>query len=472
MVGRKVYFAWNDLDGNHQQIFGQVTECDKDAQDGDIITFTVEYSDSCCPENESNGSKALAVAAPQKLPPPLVVGGCIQYEERTSVSKTSVLLNDIGHLIHFWSWITPDSRHEEQVVTENGDGTTKSLPRLTLRVRGFRLELNVRQSTIPNAGYGVFVKCTPVEDKYTEQQQSRPFRLKAGELIDIGVYAPFSHHDKKLESVFFAKNFVFDHKCQEWAFGAGDARFDITDDVTGDIHAEARSHIPAYVNESNDDAAICIRAEHSPDSSVHYLLGHAYKHQGDFVLPSNGSEVEVFVNYGDGYEEVRVRKGYSFLQDNDERKVHLLNVIANEDVMDVKEMDIFDLIDIQACISFFSNVFSRNDKSRDSFTSKLIQRALTCVVVLHRRLWRFFLEENSLDDGSAGSSAEVNVKLVQQLASASVIDVLLHMMGSDEGEFLKALHSAGDVDGLFHEVMKKLFSGDEMRKLKQAGVME
>lgn len=466
LVGRKLCLEWASLDCNNIQnkAYGHVTECEINLQTGDVVNCTVVYTDES--RDNTNNGHFLSVPHLQQMPPPLVLGGCIRYQQETT--HTSVLLNDIRHLYPFWNWMVPDCREEELV--NNG------LPRLTIQVRDHVLEFNVRPSTIPNAGNGVFVKCKSQQ----EEGSKSPFILKAGELVDLGVYAPFREDDVKLEAVFFCKNFVHAAKCQEWAFGASSCtdeenddsmnhyQLDITDDMTGTVHDEAKKHIPAYVNESNDEACINIRAEHAPDSSVHYLLGHANKCQGDLVIPCVTKEQEVFINYGDGYEEVRVRKGYSFLKDEEKRK-HFQTIIEQEDVANVKEMDSFTLQEIQACVSFFANLLltSGDNNTECSMTRDVVLRSLTCMVVLHRRAWQFFLQEQQHDAESGGGGGGVDTKLSLELASANVIQVLSEMMDNTTAikEELQALLSAGNVDGLFRRVLELQFSEDELLKL-------
>lgn len=201
----------------------------------------------------------------------------------------------------------------------------------------------------------------------------------------------------------------------------------------------------------------------SPEGVVHFCEGQR-RSEGLGVRKEDGKSLDyddntVRAQNGDKAQVDVVLKWREAIandkSDSRDKKALLLDVIANETAIDVREaLETFDLVDIQACISFISNVFSRNDRSK--FTSSLIQRALMCVVVLHRRLWRIFLDENRADDDS---STEVNTTLVFQLASASVLDMLLNMMGP-EGRELKGLHTAGDVDGLLRRVMQK-FSGEK-----------
>ena len=326
LVGRKVCFSWTDLEGRKKLVYGVVSECKKNEQTGEAVSFKVIYnSKSRELVNEiNNGSVSVVPAESQMLPAALVRGGCVRYDQELGPERQG------SQLGHFWNWITPDMRHEDFVEM---DGVCQ--PRLTLVVRGYRLELNVRESSIAGAGNGVYVSCTPLFDE--DGSDSEPLVLKAGELVDLGLYGPFRVQDKKIKAVFKAKNFIFSHICEEWAFESGDSQYqvDITDDITGDIHSEAKKRIFAYVNESDLDEHVCIHAEHDAEGSVHYLLGHSQQSQGSLVIPSNGVPMEVFVSYGDEYELVRLRKGYSFLDDGAE-KDRLLQEIANEDIDDMR----------------------------------------------------------------------------------------------------------------------------------------
>ena len=57
----------------------------------------------------SNGCASF-VPESQILPPPLAIGGCIQI----NASQDCVLLNEFGHLLHHWTFIAPDIRHEQK----------------------------------------------------------------------------------------------------------------------------------------------------------------------------------------------------------------------------------------------------------------------------------------------------------------------------------------------------------------------
>ena len=200
LVGKSFSFSWTDLQGRKKILYGRVVECQKNEQNGEVRSFKVVYSErSRDLINGINNGGASVVPDSQMLPFPMVLGGCLSYEQQNGgTTNESSLLDDAGRLIHFWNWITPDMRYEDFV-----EMNSVRMPRLTLVVRGYRLELNVRESSIAGAGNGVYVSCTPLFDE--NGSGSEPLVLKAGELVDLGLYGPFRLEDKKLEPVFFVK---------------------------------------------------------------------------------------------------------------------------------------------------------------------------------------------------------------------------------------------------------------------------
>lgn len=85
---------------------------------------------------------------------------------------------------------------------------------------------------------------------------------------------------------------------------------DITDDTTGKVHSLAREHTPPYVNEVGHNkklhSNVLIRDKN--DRAVYYYVGIDEEH-----AMKKGDTVELFVNYGDHYEQVRERKGYGLV---------------------------------------------------------------------------------------------------------------------------------------------------------------
>lgn len=449
LVGRKLCFSWTDMKNQKKLVYGKVVECEEREETQEVVSFRVVYDlPSRALVNSMGNECAAHVPESQLLSPPLVIGGCIQFEKQLNTANQEALLQQVCFRMHKWNWITPDLRHEDLV--EHDDGTR--LPRLTIAVRGFQLELKVKQSLIPNAGNGVFLSCTRlmIDD-------GQPLELKPGELLDLGVYAPLCLADKKLEAVFFIKNFIHARKCEEWVFDAADSRYqlDITDDVTGDIHSEAKKHIHTYVNECNDDEKVCIEAQHDPEGCVHYLLGHAHESQGDFVLPSDGTEVEVFVNYGDNYERVRLRNGYSFLPDQQDES---LKTIEQEDVTDVKEMKSFGPFDVSVCVEFMLALFSQEAE----FKTETIRRALVCAAMLQRRARKLLVvgsddDDSNEDDDEEEDADETPCLRVVLRHSRELMSFLLGMAQDKEMVGLRELQASGNVDRVLGRVLKMQF---------------
>lgn len=390
-----------------------------------------------------------AVQDSRIFPLRIILGGCISLEQQIAGVCESSLMDQVKNEDEIVNWVVPNWRNEDQVVVANDE----RLPRLTLIVRGYRLELNVKQSTIPNAGYGVFLKCTSLM-KRPGGLPMGPFELKAGELLDLGVYGPLRPSDAKRKAVFLAKDFIFSHKCEEWAF-EGDLgnQIDITDDVTGDIHEEAKSHILAYVNENSNMDRVCVRAEHDAEGSVHYLLGcHHQSQESFYVQVDDDNETEIFVDYLDEYEKVRMRKGYSILPDG-EKKDSLLKEIANDDVEYVEGMNSSGAVDVEACVDFLTELVLK-----EGFGSgKTVERTFIVAAILQRRAKRFLTSRNEDDHG-------VNMKKVFE-CSVKLVSLLLTMI-RDDGE-LKRLHADGNADKVLVHALKTYFSAHDFSELSK-----
>lgn len=115
--------------------------------------------------------------------------------------------------------------------------------------------------------------------------------------------------DRKTETNFTVKDFIFGHEPSVWNFDIG-GKFDdphiidVTDDSSGDPHIVAKSNICLYVNEighSKDLHQNVVAKE--LESSVHYYLK-------VFKPLRKGESTELLVDYLEGYERSRERKGY------------------------------------------------------------------------------------------------------------------------------------------------------------------
>ena len=95
-----------------------------------------------------------------------------------------------------------------------------------------------------------------------------------------GVYAPFKSDMRKSDHIFLIKNFVLKMKAEEYCFNthaeSNDTVYDIVDDVTGQLHAESRRHIPPYVNEICTGGQQTVHAKHDPQVNMFLDLCHIY----------------------------------------------------------------------------------------------------------------------------------------------------------------------------------------------------
>jgi len=126
---------------------------------------------------------------------------------------------------------------------------------------------------------------------------------------------------------------------------------DITDDATGEIHALARSHTPTYVNEvgHNPQLHTNVLIRDKNDRSIHYYVAIDKEH-----AMKKDDSVELLVDYGDVYEEVRERKGYGRVNinssDEDLLQKNLMRSIRDrseveKDCLDIKVVDMFHLVE-------------------------------------------------------------------------------------------------------------------------------
>lgn len=376
LVGKRYCQEWTDLDGLNKIVHGTVTDCERMEMDDTFYQFTVVYDERSRKfVNSVRNRCGSYVPEKANLSLAWTLGGCFHFDQKCNIclGKPSTFASIAkAEIPNYWSWITPEMRIED-LIPHGGN----MVPQLTMTTRGFQLTFTARVSTIPNAGYGVFVKCFSFTGEDT-------FRLNPGEVLDIGVYAPFRKEDRKNATVFLLKNYIHNLKCEEWAFDTADPgfQFDITDDATGAIHELAKSHIPAYVNECGPNAMASVKAEHDPEGNVHYLLGTA-DGSSSFSLPADESEHEIFINYGPAYEHVRVRKGYSSLPAEELAKQQLK--AKNEDAEYICEMNEFEKDDVSHGLDFVGSLFQTVPICTDK---EAILRALTATAVLQNRAER------------------------------------------------------------------------------------
>lgn len=438
LAGRTFYRAWADLKHQRKVVYGEVIGYEEDA-DGDVTACTVHYTQASRELMNSFGnSSGATIPESESVIPEVAIGACLSYEEQVPPAHP---LSDFIVPFH-WNWLTPDCVREDVV-----DG----LPRVTMIYRGYKLELSVDESSIAGAGKGVFLSCTQVAKSVANGTQDA-FTLTPGELLDIGIYAPLRPCDKKTEAVFTTKNFMHSSKSEEWAFGYFEYQLDTTDDITGDLRADAKARIQAYVNESSDEEKVCVYACNDPENCVHYMLGHGKKTQRKFSMPADGRKREIFVDYGEAYEKVRVRKGYSVRPMAEQQLIY--KELEDADVATIMYMNEFSASEVEQASNFLFDLFTGDNISK--FTEKVIERALICAAVLRRRMRDLCLEgdvKSSIDGQALLSQSKKVVAQILKLSKANVRE-------------LEQFHAHGDVNGLLKAVLERQqFSADQRNEL-------
>jgi len=142
-------------------------------------------------------------------------------------------------------------------------------------------------------------------------------------LVELDRYAPLLPEDRKTDIVFSVKDFIFSFEPSSWRFDVSEELngchqvVDFTDDTTGAPHIVAKSNVAMYVNEvgHNIDLVENVCSLEKPRSVYYYAsIGTPMK---------KGETVELLVNYKEGYESMRVRRGYG--------KANLLGVKSDND---------------------------------------------------------------------------------------------------------------------------------------------
>ncbi len=257
-----------------------------------------------------------------------------------------------------------------------------------LVLKGYRLQLKAKESRIPNGGLGLFVKAKPIASLDLQRKDNNAvFVLDEGELVDLGVYGPLQTEDMKPDHVVIVKDFVHNMKTEKWSFEAfGDSRlvFDITDDETGDLSKVAANNILVFSNETNGKETPTLFAKTDPEGAMHYYLGHSDCGQGRLLIPADGSEIELKVDYGPNYELVRVRNGYSRLSGWQLQQAMIEACSYEKDMLDdlskLTTGEIFDIYNfLEKLNSSWTDAKTINDKGP-------VGRAMLVALLLLRRV--------------------------------------------------------------------------------------
>mmetsp|Transcript_32065 Transcript_32065/g.78101 ORF Transcript_32065/g.78101 Transcript_32065/m.78101 type:complete len:819 (-) Transcript_32065:233-2689(-) len=212
----------------------------------------------------------------------------------------------------------------EEKFRESLEAVCPSGERLTIKLQGQVLEDCADRFEKPT-----------IEDYDDVADMPFPDRL-ADKMIDLGSYGPLLSSDRKTESQYSLKNFIFSNKPEEYGFGVDgpmvtllpyyikdepvseDQVLDITDDLTGLPHAEARKKIYMYINECGHSKQYGQNTESRPSKD-----GHSINYSFITRSMTKNEQVELLVDWTETYETIRERRGYG--------RNNLLDLTKNDD---------------------------------------------------------------------------------------------------------------------------------------------
>jgi len=261
-------------------------------------------------------------------------------------------------------------------------------------LRLFHFKLEARPSTIPHAGLGLFLSCEPF--KFKASPSPTHFSLKAVELVDLGVYAPFRIQDFRTPFSLFVKNYVYGGECEVWNLDTERAIalvgltscFDITADETGNPHPVAKATSIVYANESSGKSS-SLFACFDPEGAIHNYLGHTHEADGPLVIKADGSWVELLIDFNSHHELVKIHKRYCCLRRDNEQYRLLKDDVSRTEHEVIKQILEAQPNDLADALAFLERVFKKR-KQLDGTSSDeewfILKRGTLVLVALDRSL--------------------------------------------------------------------------------------
>jgi hypothetical protein len=392
------YHEWINHEGKRKAAFGTFVSC---VNDEGVLHFSIELDLSV--------GTWLAFGVRNEAPnPPLLCveeadawAGYLSFVAQTEGRKYSIPSDRLPREI-------PIHRHYIVPTVIHSCSQQRTIE---LVVKGYRLKLKVKESKIPKGGLGLFVKAEPIAS-LKHREKGAAFVLEEGELVDLGVYGPLRTEDLKPDHVVIVKRFIHNKKSEKWSFEAfGDPRlvFDITDDDTGNLSKLAEKNILVFTNETNGKDIPAVFAKNDPEGAMHYYLGHNDCGQGPLLIPTDGTEMELKIDYGPKYEMVRVRNGYSRLSGQKLKEARMEAYCDEKDMLnDLSKLTTGEISDIY---SFLEKLNSSWTDSKTTNDRGPVGRAMLVALLLLCRVKAI----NNRED-----SAGEHVWLVQSLHRQSL----------------------------------------------------
>jgi len=381
LVGRSYYMEWIDAVGRRREIYGSISDCwDSLLEGDDKLTFTVRYDEKMRAWAQRMSVTKLAVPDSRLMSEELAWAGHVAWSEKVMGVDSAVQVVAPRFLL---KWIVPGSRFKEF-------RRDQSLPCIRMVVSGYELCLRAQPSKIKNAGLGLFVKIT--NRSLPSAPGSSVFELPAGHLIDIGVYAPFTDDECKIEEVVVMKNFILNDFAEGYSFAKepGDRQdfdlFDVSRDNEGALVKAAAENLLAFANETDGKLEVpSLVCKYDAEGAIHYCIGHDDKDLGPLRIPFE-KDFELKIDYAESYEKVRVRKGYARVAGA--KKKALLEACRHDEEEAAEDVAQWSLRSVGSCLRILEGGFQNdvNANAIRALTRDCFPRALIFAMKLRARV--------------------------------------------------------------------------------------
>jgi hypothetical protein len=455
LLGQGFMNEWINMNGERRCIHGTITKVQHDIAEASN-KYTVQYGKLRESIADTTGT-ALPIPSEDEFAEDRAWGGCLAYEAMMTPNERKLALHH--DTSYYETWLVPTMYIRRLVSTPLVGGKRVRLPHVILHHKVFQLTFAVKPSTIPIAGYGVFLSCKAWE---TAKHTPEYFELPAGHLLDFGVYAPLTREDRRTDHEFVIKNFVHNFQPQHYSFDTKASHkthdvFDITDDSSGLLHFEAKRHVTPFVNEiTYTDAVANVHARYDCEGGIHYVLGHEREDQGPFRLKI-GEEIEIFIDYGVRYEDVRLRQGYPRVAVGE---AEARKQMRKDELEYLREVDIYTGDEVKSTVR---NFFSRALENRSELGREAIERSILILLLLKDRAKNIHIEfegvsddESVCDNGGRDPDATLEVsrnctRLINRFVNMWGNKTELHALLNEEGSIYRAglemVFTKKDLDG-------------------------
>jgi hypothetical protein len=333
LIGQDYCCRWMDQKGKHHIMFGSISSCVRALENTNSLLFSIELDANL--RGLVNGEAHFQCQAPDFI----IVkecyawGGCLLFNKQENSGACTINGRAVPHgSLHF----VPRSRFNDSSCKCSTDIEVKSglqaLPCRSIAVLDWKLTFQVKESSIPNAGLGVFVRATP----FMADTRNKHFILPPGHLIDMGVYAPLTACDAISNQQSRVKCFIHGPEATQYNIetalrdeGPLKSVFDPTDHVTGELHGAAKRSVMPFINQADRSETPNVRYFHDPTGAVHYLFGC----QGKELKIKGNKDYELLIDYGSAYSRRRFHNNLT-ANHRDQRKLQLENVQADLDFVE------------------------------------------------------------------------------------------------------------------------------------------